>query len=77
MLPFSKKKKTSDNEVRKDENEICNIKRYRVYDNEKAAVCSTYNGTGQIVSTYNGYNRGTIGSTYESCDACNGTGKEL
>lgn len=42
---------------------------------EQETICPACNGTGTILMTYSGYNRGTIGSEYERCDRCGGTGR--
>lgn len=43
---------------------------------EQDAVCPDCNGTGMILMTYTGYNRNTIGSQYEMCERCKGTGRD-
>ena len=51
------------------------INRYRTtekYHSAKKTVCSTCQGSGTIMASYNGYNRGCMSSMEEPCPHCNG-----
>lgn len=49
--------------------------RFGQAQDEQGTTCPACSGTGHILMTYSGYNRGTIGSEYEGCDRCGGTGR--